>query len=527
MLRKKACLLLSAVMFICTTAGCGQKKEAAKYPSDGEIPKKLTIFANLGSHAKNAGAKSNNDITSFKLMEKKTGCHVEWTHPAAGAETEKFNLMIASGNLPDMIVYEWSTVPGGAKMYYEDDMILELGELIDKNMPNLKAFNTERPEVKKQYTNDDGKIYYIPFIRKDKELKVFLGPQIRKDWLLNLQLKEPKTTDELREVLRAFKTQDPNGNGKADEIPMSGIGFKSVTQGIGNLCWAFGTHYDFYIDGDSVKYGILEQSFTEALDYIRGLYEEGLIDKDFLLNDRSKMDAKVINNNVGFVYNYQPSNYYGTMNDGTRKIEGIEHLTGPHGDKKCYVPDYANDVTKMAAAITTANENPVGTAKWLDEFFGGKGLEYMNFGEEGKTFTWDNGYPRLTDNVLHNPDGKDTVGMLAKNISAYESQFPTLQDWRYYEQSLSPWGREAIDKWCNDTDISGILPPLSFTAEENNTITQIMSQVDTYVEENINKIVVGNQAIESIDEIRTSIKKMGIDKVLKIYNDAYKRYKKR
>ena len=42
------------------------------------------------------------------------------------------------------------------------------------------------------------------------------------DWLEKLGLEEPQTTEELYEVLKAFKTQDPNGNGKANEIPLTG-----------------------------------------------------------------------------------------------------------------------------------------------------------------------------------------------------------------------------------------------------------------------------------------------------------------
>ena len=521
---KKLCSVLATVLCVVTLAGCNGGKGKEVSMVDGEIPKELTIFAPLGAHAKNAGAKNNNDILSFQLMEEKTGCHVNWIHPVTGAAAEKFNLLIASGNLPDMIVHEWQEVPGGAKMYYEDEMIVSLTDLIDEHMPNLATFNKENPEITKQFTYDDGEFYYIPFIRGDEELRVYLGPQIREDWLKKLNLEIPKNTEELREVLMAFKTGDPNGNGIADEIPMSGVGFETTTTGIGNLSWAFGTHYSFYRDGNEIKYGILEDRFTEALEYISGLYADGLIDIDFLLNDRSKMDAKFTGDKVGFVYSFQPTYYANSMDDGEKRVTGIPHLTGPHGDQKCYVPEYANSITYQSAAITTANKNPVGTAKWLDEFFGKDGREFMNFGQEGKTFNWEDGYPRLTDYLLNNPNGKEVAAMCGMNISAYESQFPTIQDWRYYEQTLHPWAKESIKTWSSSADITGIIPPVSFTEEENEKVTQIMSQVETYVTENINKIVIGKQSIDTIPEIRERIRKMGIDDVIKIYNEAYKRY---
>ena len=48
------------------------------------------------------------------------------------------------------------------------------------------------------------------------------GAMIRQDWLDKLGLKMPVTQEEFVDVLRAFKTQDPNGNGQADEIPTGG-----------------------------------------------------------------------------------------------------------------------------------------------------------------------------------------------------------------------------------------------------------------------------------------------------------------
>lgn len=526
MKRKWIGAVLAASM-LATTAGCGGGTTQQIDVGSGEIPTELTIFSSLGAHASKAGATDANDLLPIQLMEELTGCHVTWTHPSSGAAQEKFNLLIASGNLPDAIVYSWDQVPGGAKMYCEDEVILPLNDLIENNMPNLVAFNKERPEVKKQYTSDDGEIYYIPFVRADKELKVFLGPQIREDWLKKLNLEVPTTTDELYEVLKAFKTQDPNGNGIADEIPMTGVTFENTANGIGNLLWAFGTTYDFYVKDGKVVYGPMEDRFEEGIAYINKLYSEELIDVDFLLNDRSKMDAKVMNDKSGFVYSYQPTLYYTNMNDGERKVTGIAHLTGPHGDKTCFEPNYGNDITSNSIAITTANKNPSGTMKWLDNFFGGKGLEYMNFGEEGKTFNWEDGYPKLTDYVLNNEDGTDRISMCAMNLGAYESWFPTLQDWRYYEQTLCEWGSDAISTWAESADTSGILPTMQFTQEEDEQKTQIMSQIDTFVSEGINKIVIGSEPLEYLTIIREEITKMGIDKVLDIYNAAYDRYNKK
>ena len=526
---KKMVACTAAAAMLLGAAGCGQQMAEVPTEGSGEIPETLEIYCGLGSYSIKAGAQDNNDMLPFQLMEELTGCHVEWIHPASGANEEKLNLIIASGNLPDMIVYNWKGIAGGAKMYVEDEVILPLGSMVEKYMPNLTAYNEENPDVKKQYTDDDGEIYYIPFIRKDKELKVFEGPQIRQDWLDNLGLEMPQTPDELYEVLKAFKTQDPNGNGEADEIPMSGVKFEGTAWAIGNLLWGFGTTNDFYVKEGNVTYGILEDEFEEGLQFIEKLYSEGLIDPDYLLNERDKMDSKVMNDKVGFVYSLQPGNYYSNMNDGTRKVVGTPHFAKTPGmNNNVYDATYIQDVTTTSIAVTTANENPAGSLKWLDNFYGGKGLEYMNFGKEGVSFDWVDGYPKLSDEyIFHNPNGKSQQEMCGLSLGAYQSNFPTLQDWRYYEQILTPWGKESIETWSNSANTDGILPTLNFTTEESEEIAQNMSQIETYTSEWINKVVIGNGSIDELPAIRERIQSMGIGDVLEIYNTALERYNNR
>lgn len=72
--------------------------------TDGEIevvlPKNLKIYGGIGNNSIEGGAKDNNALLAFQLMEKMTGTHVEWTHPAQGAIDEQFNLLIASVEYP-------------------------------------------------------------------------------------------------------------------------------------------------------------------------------------------------------------------------------------------------------------------------------------------------------------------------------------------------------------------------------------------------------------------------------------------
>ena len=136
------------------------------------------------------------------------------------------------------------------------------------------------------------------------------------------------------------------------------------------------------------------------------------------------------------------------------------------------------------------------------------------------------GYPKIKDELRFNTEGKTRSEMFAMNLPASESAFPLLQDWRNYEQLIDSWGSDAIKTWANSgVDISGNLPNLSFTTEESQVNTQIMSQVTTYVSEAINNIIIGNEKIEHLEEVQKKIKSLGIEKVISNYQAAYDRYK--
>lgn len=525
--KKFISLTLTAVVCISALTGCGGKQVSEGYDSDGNIPKNLRIWATLGPSAYANGADSNNDILAFQLMEEMTGCHVEWIHSTGGSTEELFNLMIASGEHPDGICYYWDTVAGGIQDYVDDGVIYDLTEMVAKNMPHFTKYLEDNPEVKKAVTNDEGKIYRIPYIRRDKQLNVYQGMQIRRDWLDAVGMDVPSTTEEFYEVLKAFKEKDPNGNGKSDEIPMTGVSFDNASNGIGNLLWAFGTTYGFHLKDGKVVYGPMEQEFEVGLAYIAKLFNEKLIDIDYLQNDRTKMDGKMLNDQAGVMFGMQPTKYYNNMQGTKMVVEGVPYLSSDYSNSKCFNSMYTSSVINLSIAIPTANKNPGGTLKWLDAFFSEKGVNYMNYGEEGKTYDMIDGEPVFKPELLEvNPElGVTKIGTVVASI---DSTFPTLQTWDFYKQTLSPWGQQAIELWASDaTDTSAILPALSFTAEENTVVADKLAGINTLFTEAANKVIIGKMSASEWKDVQAKMKNMGIDDVLKVYNDAYVRYLKK
>ncbi len=550
MIKKSISLGLAVILAMSTLAACGKEtsktestakessestvvkettSETAETPVEEEIayPEEISIFCSLGGNASALGFKDYNDAYWAQALEEMTGTHVNWTVPASDAVVEKFNLMIASEEYTDAVVYSWPNVEGGPEMYVEDEVIVDLTDLIPECMPNFNAYLEANPDIKSKVQNDAGQILYIPFIRDDVALNIFVGTLIRTDWVEKLGLEIPKTTDDLYHVLKAFKEQDPNGNGQADEIPMSGVSFTaspSNPYGIGSLLWAFDTHSSFYVENGKVVWGPTEERFTEGLAYIAKLYEEDLIDMDYLLNDRTAMDSKALADRVGFLFTYQPTKYYNNkeFNDGTKVMMGIPYLTTPDNDSlRCFNKSYTESVlSTVSIAVTTACEDPKGLLKWLDTVYSEEGIILMNYGEEGTHFEYVDGKPFVDYSVLT----ADEQVEIKANTMVIDSAFPSLQQWGAVSSTYSPWGGESISIWAENVDTSGILPTLSFTAEEKEQIADALTQLETYADTQMNNVVIGEMSIEEWPKVVEKFRDMGVDEILEVYNAAYQRY---
>ena len=480
-------------------------------------PESVTVFTSRTPSKIKDGEEDYNASASFRMMEEMTGTHIEWS--LNSDFDQKFQLMLASGEYPDVICSWWKNL--GAEQAVEDGVILDLTEYAEY-MPNFIKFTKENPEIAKDYLTADGRILYMPFIRLDKELCVFQGPCIRMDWLEKLGLDAPTDPDSLYDVLVAFKTQDPNGNGLADEIPMSGsTGAKDKI-----IFPMFDTSDGFYLENGKVMYGPMTENYDKALEYAAKLYKEGLLDEEYVTLLRNDLVGKITNNLVGFAFEYQTSAISRTMAeiDPNFNFIGIPWLENSKGAK---VSNVAGDIQQVVptwlAAVSTQCENPESVIKWLDSFYSEEAIEIMNFGEEGVTYNLVDGEYVYTDYITNNsnPDYNQDK-MMEWEIGSISGTFPQLQLWDAFKQKLTEEGMSSIETWAT-ADTSMLLPSLTFTAEENEKISNIMAQVNTLVAENKDQIVMGQKSVDVMDEVRAQMTKVGIEEVISIYQAAYDR----
>lgn len=516
------------------TKPAGDKSVTTEGSTTAKYPDKFTYWASLNGNV-SATMKNFNEMGVYKQLEKLTNTKVEFQHPPIGQEKEGFNLMIASGSLPDVIEYNWGTdVAKGPDNAIKEKTIIRLNELIEQNAPNLSKYLKDHPDVKKLITTDEGNMYVMPFIRGDDALLTFNGNALRKDWLDKLNLQAPTTIDEWYTTLKAIKEKDPNGNGKADEIPFL---LKSDPKDRGtsmNALTAFGEAWgissEFYQEGGKVKYGPIQPEFKDLMSTLTKWYKEGLIDRDFAATDGKLQDAKVTSNVLGGVFTYVGSGIGRYMDLVTPtnpnfKLIGTLSPVLKKGDKPILGQKDAA-FTGIGAAISATAKNPAEIVKWLDYAYSPEGTMLFNFGIDGESYKLDNGYPKYTDIVAKNPDKLPMAQAIAK-FARSSFNGPFIQDKRYIEQfAAKPEQQEAIKNWMN-ADNKKQLPPLSPTSEESSKYATIMNDANTYLDQMITKFIMGAEPIENYDKFTAKLKSMGIEDAIKLKQDQLDRFNSR
>ena len=285
-MKKIVCLAL-AVLMVAGLAACGEKEYVPDHTG-----KVLTV----GIQQRAAVDDMDNNLLTLYL-EEKLGIDIQFQYFALGASDwrAQINAMIAAGEkLPDVL---WGFGWGEQERYDfgSQGYLIDLTDLMRGD--SAQAYRDRMAElfgedmfetVMRNIASPDGAVYAFPTVSQDASTYSSINVFINQKWLDNLGLEMPTNMDELMTVLRAFKTQDPNQNGKADEFPAVGqVGPTNTTTGTANgdlPAWII-NNYEFVCDKrqwnavDGQLYSpYTTDAYREGLKTLHTMYAEGLLD---------------------------------------------------------------------------------------------------------------------------------------------------------------------------------------------------------------------------------------------------------
>ena len=495
------------------------------YPKETDIT--LRYYVNLNSTVATVATSVNE--TPFAAAEyERTGIKIEYEHPPQGQEAERFNLMMASNDMPDLITAYWYQIDGGPQRMIDDGYITDLNTLLDY-APHFKQLLDDNQEIDKMIRTEEGSLYAFPSLKLDSELRVFYGPVVRADWLKDLNLEAPETIEEWYNMLKLFRDE------KGAEAPLSyasSAGTNNMNV-YGTFIGAYGIKNNFYLDGNVVKHGALEAGYKAFVTEFHKWYEEGLLDQNLPAVDSKAIDAQILNGNTGATTAFNGSGLGRYLQ--AKKEEGdtqfdlvavknptlIKGTTPEFGQKD--FPYSGNN----CVAISAQSKHKELAAQYLDYAFSEEGNLFYNFGTEGESYEMVNGEPIFTDLILKNPEGLSISNALAKYThSSYEGPYPL--DIRYFKQIYTlKQQKDAFSVWADHNGEEHLLPRFSLTDAENEEYAVIMTDITPYLNEMILKFIMGVEPIENYDSFADELRKMKLERAIEIQQTGYDRYLKR
>jgi putative aldouronate transport system substrate-binding protein len=529
-MKKVLAILLSCIMVFAATS-CSMKKDSGTTSTKADPNVTLTYWMDLNAVTAQV-AKSMADTEFAKELTKETGVKVKFQHPAVGQVTEAFNVLVASGDYPDIIEYKWQSYTGGPAAAIKNKVILPLNDTFKKYSPNITKVLKNSPDVNKMVQTDAGQYYVYPFLRgtttKGNEQLASDGFVIRKDMLEKVGLGVPSTPDDWYKVLTAFKTQLKIKTPLT--LKMSGQDPTIMSQ---QLAGGFDNWGDYYIDNGKVKNGLVESTRYNYLATMHKWYSEGLLDNDYLVVDSKAQNSKMLNSTAGATYAPGGSGL-GTWNttmkakDASVDFVSTPPITSTKGkNAKFSKIQYLADGS--GAAITTSCKHVDQAAKLLDYLYGDKGHMLADFGIEGESYTMKNGAPIYTADILNNPKGLSISAAMSIYMRGH-LQGPLVTDSReldqYYNQTEQ---QEALKLWTKTDMAQHQMPLLTVPTADNDAVTSIVSNIKDYSNEMEAKFISGATPLtqDSFNKYVAQINTLGLDKALKVYQTAYAKYLKR
>lgn len=325
---KKMFRVLSLVLCIALLMTC------VNVVAEGE-PDTIRILVNRHSGDQSASY----SVKPFsKRVEADLNVKIEWIEVSSDWETVAATQMAAGDDMPDVWLgfYDYAVSKN-------PELFADLSELVKEYCPNLIQYYTENNFDWSLCTESDGSIrallttmYSSPNGRTDNM------PWINTVWLKNVGMEMPTNTDELLEVLRAFKAQDANGNGDPnDEIPLD-FSEAGWCVGIGLFGYPWGVAGQEGIEFYLVKNGKVEpiantDDYRAYLEYMHTCYAEGLINPEGFSQTEDQMKSSVTGDKVGVYFNWSPQNWLGTSKE-TERYQFLGKITVPGAEDKITYP---------------------------------------------------------------------------------------------------------------------------------------------------------------------------------------------
>lgn len=497
------------------------------------------------------------DNSFTRYIKEKTNINVEFFFfPEDRTEAiQKLELLVSSNSeLPD-VIFQLPLKNSARYNFGKQGFFLPLNNYLDKYSYYLnKMMEGEDPSIAKNIKHlgisPDGNQYGFVWYQNNPLDNCPDQMHINVKWLKALGLEKPTTTDELYKVLKAFRDKDPNGNGKADEIPLTGSLSWSMDVDL-NLINSF-TYWSpnaLGIDNGKIYPIFTTNDYKKGLAFCSKLCSEGLLSPLSFTNDGDQNGALMnpAENEpelVGVFCGYQLLTFNAGTKDNKYDYEYLPLLKGPEG--KAY-GSYSPPMVNYAYYITKYCKNPEIAFRLLDFFCNDECMMSARYGVRGEH--WDyiekGSMPSIFEPLGFKADRVCYTNIWGKQTNAH--WLCSIQDTPIMSFGAAIMAKKADEKtqadldeeWMNTSyqesyfDRYGKWPDervdaVVYTEAEELEIDEIKTVITNYIEEQRVSFITGVKNLETDwDTYLAELESIGLSKYIAVTQTAYDRtYKK-
>ncbi|MFR9235896.1 MAG: extracellular solute-binding protein [Eisenbergiella massiliensis] len=511
--------------------------EGGEGAAGGEERPTITVAVQMNEK----GEYSDNNY-AIKYIEDNTGVNIEFVQLPSdkGDADTKLNLMLSSGDYPDVICYGMNK----QKMvkFAKEGIFVPINELIDQYGDNIKRLFEARPQYEQLSYAPDGNIYGFVTANECYHCQAYPKLWYNTEWLESLGLKEPETTEELKEVLLAVKNSDYNGNGKADEIPLSGSKDWDC-----QLEWYLLNSFVpcdketlSHVEDGKVVFSCNTEEFKQGLAYLNELYSLGLIDPTCFTQSSDQMQ-QVIRSDKNLVFGYTADHFAmgidledAHLNEVTAAMVPVE---GPNGARWQLHKDYVDMTDGFSWFITDKCENKEAAFKVGDFLMGDESSMVQMYGKEGSY--WGK-LEAPTESIL---EGTEAIYWIKPGFTSNEDdEYQKNTFWSGLMNQLAEF-RASMSRPEHVLPVKArlfdetakvipyfypeYLPKNLFLEDEADAeqFTTIQTSLREYVKTSIAQFATGEMSVEKDwDSYLKSLEKYDVNTYISLYQKAYDSY---
>lgn len=568
-------------------AGCGEKQPAASSTESKETVasesskeaggQESTTDANAFVHDSNlselgvepicnekikltVGVVQNTNVEDYttnwytQMLEEEANVELEFYYFPSQDYKQKLNMMCSAGGdeLPDIMMM--NLTDSEVAEYGQEGMLLPLEDYYENSSYYFeegfkRVLDTENIDLLSVIRSSDGHIYCVPQYTESLTNPCYSRIWVYKPWLDALNLEVPKTTDEFKAMLEAFKTQDPNGNGKADEIPALG---SDITKKTGKGSWLWEGLMDGFVqtngrtnflnsENHKLSVAYTTDEWKEGIKYIRSLCDAGLFDPVSFSQDADTfttvMNAEGDQKVGAFCFTTTSIIKSGHASKGNWIL--LDPLTGPDG---VCTTSYAADLPNNMGYITKNCQNPEAAFRLMDLMAREDFTITSRWGKEGDN--WDYVENIKNDAKYADVDFSQKFMGYPAYIYEHDSVWNTQQNANW--QNKTPSFRTAevaagyfacgMKEGTDNYELAHklgsyeavkpeeIITKFAYTVEEEKEATELANVLDSYVREKVALWCTGAADVDKEwDSYLKELDNIGLQRYLEITQAAYDR----